>query len=126
MKNKISLKVGVAVLLSTIIVLWGYRYYLVKELRGVVISEFKDSSSVEFKNERVFSDWTLKNSSMCGEFYLKDGSENNKNIYKFVATPSYAYTEVSGVGKWARDTTKCDDEYPESERLYNRWWHIKW
>ena len=65
---------------------FGWRAYLVHELRKPVLAELNDPDSAKFRNERLlsgWSEWTVKGSVLCGEVNAKNRMGGYAGYVKF-------------------------------------------
>lgn len=60
-----------AVLVFLVTTAFGYRSYLVSELRVPVLAKLNDPASAQFRNERVLG-WAVGGSILCGEVNAKN------------------------------------------------------
>ena len=51
---------------------FGYRAYLISELRKPMLSELNDPGSAEFRSEVLLSPWAVSGSILCGEVNAKN------------------------------------------------------
>lgn len=63
---------AVAVVLTLLLAAWGYRAYLISELRKPVLAKLNDPTSAQFQNEVYFGNWTVKGGNLCGQVNAKN------------------------------------------------------
>ena len=84
-------KIVIALAIVGVIVagVFGWRAYLVHELRKPVLAELNDPDSAKFRNERLlfgWSAWTVKSNILCGEVNAKNRMGGYVGYVKFKAT----------------------------------------
>lgn len=100
---------------------FGYRSYLVSELRKPVLAELSDPHSAQFQSERLFSNWTPSGSALCGEVNAKNRMGGYAGFQPFVAFPGYATVKSELQGeRLSAALTSCDFEKVAP------WWHLRW
>lgn len=101
---------------------FGWRAYLIQELKKPVLAELSDPVSAQFKDERLFSNWTLQGSALCGSVNAKNKFGGYIGFRAFRAFPGLAEieTEFSESFKRSSGLSVCgfDGVAP--------WWHIRW
>ena len=68
---------------------FGWRAYLVHELRKPVLAELNDPDSAKFRNERLlfgWSAWRVKSNILCGEINAKNRMGGYVGYVKFQST----------------------------------------
>jgi hypothetical protein len=85
--------VGAGVLVALVVVVGGYRQYLIHQLRAPVLAQLSDPASAQFRNERLFSDWRLANSGLCGEVNARNKMGGYTGFQQFYANHRAATRE---------------------------------
>lgn len=67
-------KVWIALAIVGVIVagVFGWRAYLVHELRKPVLAKLNDPDSAKFRNEALSLGWTVRSALLCGEVNAKN------------------------------------------------------
>lgn len=101
----------------------AYRGYLIHELRKPVIAHLNDPDSAQFRDEKLFSGWTIEQSALCGEVNAK----NRMGGYVGYAP----FTVVAGIAHIS-DAFESDFKRLSGlpicslEQTPLPWWHIRW
>lgn len=117
MAKKIAVVVGVLVLLMA--GLWGYRAYLVHELRKPVLAELSDPDSAQFRGEKVIGPWTVDGSTLCGELNAKNRMGGYVGYAKF-------YSAYGGEIRDVGDKIGTHDIFCEQFKDDLPWWWLRW
>lgn len=98
---------------------YGYRWYLMSELRKPVLAELNDPDSAKFRNERLVSPWTVSNSILCGEMNAKNRMGGYAGFSAFYVSTLGGKRTVE-VGDFA-GSALCD-----LEGFAFPWWWLRW
>nr|WP_182312078.1 hypothetical protein [Comamonas testosteroni] len=81
--------VGLAIAGVIVVGVFGWRSYLVHELRKPVLAELSDPESAKFRNEWLlfgWNEWTVKGNILCGEVNAKNRMGGYVGYVAFKAT----------------------------------------
>lgn len=122
MRKVVLVVVGLAVALAAGV--YGYRAYLISELRKPLLAQLFDPDSAQFRNEVLYSNWTTDGSAMCGEVNAKNQAGGYVGFQPFqVVAGGGAEIESNEVLSKYRHLIgrqKCPFEEDA------RWWDIRW
>jgi hypothetical protein len=108
---------GVAVLLAVLVAgVFGYRAYLISELRKPVLAELNDPDSAVFRREEVVGPWALSKTVLCGEVNAKNRMGGFVGYRQFSATSDDAI-----VFDAALDSGGCGFEDDDTVK----WWWLR-
>lgn len=93
---------------------FGYRQYLVAELKRPVAYMAVDPDSVRFRNLRILSDWSPRGSMLCGEMNARNRAGGYEGHQKFVVM-SDGFMLIGG-GEVEAMCSVLDDPSP--------WWYV--
>ena len=114
---------GVAVgCILLVAVVFGWRAYLIQELRKPVLAQLSDPEAAQFKDERLFGDWTLQGGALCGSVNAKNRLGGYVGFRAFKAFPGLAEVETEFSESFKRDAglSLCGFERVAP------WWHMRW
>ena len=98
---------------------YGYRWYLVSELRKPVLAELNDPDSAKFRNERLLSPWTVSNSILCGEMNTRNGMGGYVGFSPF-------YVDTLGERPIVEVGNETAKSWCEIEEDDSAWWWLRW
>jgi hypothetical protein len=107
------------IVLSSVI---AYRYYLVHELRKPVLAELNDPESAQFRNERVFSNWTVSGGALCGEINARNRMGGFVGFNEFTVVAGLAMIDDENTKQYRAATGRGGCDF----KSITPWWHISW
>lgn len=116
-----------AFLIALVIVLtggvFGYREYLIHQLRKPVLAELSDPDSALFKNERVFGNWSEASSILCGQINAKNkmGGYTGYNWFESSLGQGHIESELLKETLDKADFNRCN--YDSNPPL--PWWYMR-
>lgn len=121
MRRSVLIVVGLVALLVAGV--FAYRAYLLHEMRKPVLAQLADPESAQFRNERLFSDWSVSGSAMCGEVNAKNRMGGYTGFKTFNALPGTAVIEAD-LEKEARLKFGGGHDPCAFAQSPNPWWHL--
>lgn len=104
----------------------GYRQYIVSKLEEVVLAKLNDPDSAKIRNIRLFSDWTVDGSAMCGEVNAKNRMGGYVGYRRFNVLGSfYARIEDDLDLRLASQHKDLPDIYECKYGKSAPWWHLR-
>jgi hypothetical protein len=100
----------------------GYRKHLIDMLRLPLLSQVDDPAAVQFRYERLVSDWTANGSILCGQVDVPGTVGAAHGFRNFVALPDRAKIDSQFVPNAGtrQETENCP------YKATARWWHLRW
>lgn len=113
---------GLTVLASAAVLVFGYRHHLVGELRKPVLAQLSDPGSALFADERYVGNWTVSGGYLCGRINAKNKMGGYVGYRWFESNP-YITDIESDVMRDVLDksgTKRCDEDTSKGAP----WWWL--
>lgn len=112
---------GLAAVGILVAAVFAYRAYLINQLQDLVAAELSDPASAQFRNIRLFSDWTPSGSAMCGEVNAKNQMGGYVGFRNFVAMQGYVNLNDDFRQKFKKQHGLSECSFEEVAP----WWHLR-
>lgn len=123
-KKKIWL--GLAWLAVLVGAVFGYRAFLIHEMRKPILAQMVDPDSAQFRDERYFGDWTGRNGILCGQVNAKNKMGGYVGFRWFTSTSEQGKVEDEAMRAVFDAAGRKRCEYGEMMNDHASWWWLRY
>lgn len=105
---------------------YGWRWYLIQELRKPILAELTDPDSAKFRNEKLVSPWTLEESTLCGEVNARNKMGGYVGYVPFTVDIYNGAALSVGGDKFTDEYNKALAATCDPLEDWPLWWWIRW
>ena len=113
----------VVALITSGVIITGWRFYLVNELKKPVLAKLSDPDSAQFQNLTYIGNWTVAGGVLCGQVNAKNKMGGYVGYQWFDAYSGGAMVEDDLVKKIYDDASLKRCDFSEDKTPF---WHLRW
>lgn len=104
---------------------FGYRAFLIHEMRKPILATMADPDSAQFRDERYFGDWTGRNGILCGQVNAKNRMGGYVGYRWFTSTSERGALESEDMRLRFDAAGKKRCEYGAAMDDIAKWWWLR-